>query len=111
MTRREVRSCAEGRWECGLGFPARGRKAAGSAPGREPRNHCGHAGRAPPEPGSGRTRPREFFFFFFSLVPFRSLSFLFSLAAGAYASAEDGGGQLPVLRVSVPRRASPDFLP
>lgn len=69
MTRREVRSCAEGRWECGLGFPARGRKAAGSAPGREPRNHCGHAGRAPPEPGSGRTRPREFFFFFFRLFP------------------------------------------
>lgn len=67
VTRREVRGCAEGRWERGLGFPARGRKAAGSAPGREPRNHCGRAGRAPPGRGWGcaRSRLRGLFFFLF----------------------------------------------
>ena len=85
VTRRKVRGCAEGRWERGLGFPARGRKAAGSAPGREPRNHCGRASRAPPGRGWGcaRSRLRGLFFFSFLFFLFSFLSFFLFLWAPA----------------------------
>lgn len=92
VTRREVRGCAEGRWERGLGFPARGRKAAGSAPGREPRNHCGRAGRAPPGRGWGcaRSRLRGLFFFFSFFSFFLPVFVPVSVGAGVYTSTSRG---------------------
>ena len=66
VTRREVRGCAEGRWKRGLSFPARGRKAAGSAPAGSP----GTTVATRPACHSGRTQAAHFpasegFFFFF----------------------------------------------
>lgn len=114
VTRREVRGCAEGRWERGLGFPARGRKAAGSAPGREPRNHCGRAGRAPPGRGWGcaRSRLRGLFFSFLFFLSFFRSSFLFLWEPECIRQqVGDGGVERPVRRVCVVPRASQGCLP
>lgn len=106
MTRREVRGCAEGRWERGLSFPARGRKAAGSAPAASP----GTTVAARPARHSGRTQAEhvpasEGVFFLLSFLPV--FFFTLSLGPGVCTSVSRGCSRGARGSQFLPSRAPP----